>query len=85
MVEGLAIPYYKKLVEVIGNETDDQNNKKWLVEAYAYMAAYETNTQKDYTEAVDYFEKLLEVDPDNQDARKYITVLEKRLQNDDGK
>jgi tetratricopeptide (TPR) repeat protein len=85
MVEGLAIPHYKKLVEVIGTDTADENNKKWLIEAYAYMAAYETNTEKDYTEAVDYFEKLLEVDPTNEDAKKYITVLEKRIQDSDGK
>ena len=85
MEQGLAIPHYKKLVEVVGDKTDDENNRKWLVEAYAYMAAYETNTQKDYAEAVDYFEKLLEVDPDNADAKRYITVLEKRIQNSDGK
>lgn len=85
MEQGLAIPHYQKLIEVIGDKTDDENNKKWLVEAYAYMAAYETNTQKDYAEAVDYFEKLLEIDPENADAKKYITVLEKRMQNSDGK
>ena len=85
MEQGLAIPHYQKLTEVIGDKTDDENNKKWLVEAYAYMAAYETNTQKDYAEAVDYFEKLLQVDPGNADAKKYITVLEKRMQNSDGK
>ncbi|ANE52979.1 tetratricopeptide repeat protein [Flavisolibacter tropicus] len=85
MAQGLAIPHYQKLVEVIGDKTDDQNNKKWLIEAYGYLAAYETNTQKDYAEAVDYFEKLLKVDPENADAKKYITVLEKRMQNNDGK
>jgi tetratricopeptide (TPR) repeat protein len=85
MAQGLAIPHYQKLVEVIGNKMDDENNKKWLIEAYAYMAAYETNTQKDYAEAVDYFQKLLQVDPENADAKKYISVLEKRMQNSDGK
>jgi tetratricopeptide (TPR) repeat protein len=85
MEQGLAIPIYQKLIEVIGNKTDDQNNKKWLIEAYGYLAAYETNTKKNYAEAVDYFEKLLQVDPENADAKKYITVLEKRMQNNDGK
>lgn len=85
MKDGLAIPVYQKLIEVIGDNTADATNKKWLIEAYGYLAAYETNTQKDYAEAVDYFEKLLEVDPENADAKKYITVLEKRIENSDGK
>jgi tetratricopeptide (TPR) repeat protein len=85
MEQGLAVPHYQKLVEVIGDKTEDANNKKWLIEAFAYLAAYETNTQKNYAEAVDYFEKLLEVDPENADAKKYITVLEKRMQDSDGK
>ncbi len=78
MEQGLAIPTYTKLVEVLQNDTTE-NGKKWMVEAYGYLAAYEANTQKDYVEAVDYFEKLLEVDPENEDAKKYIEVLEKSI------
>lgn len=77
MKEGLAIPVYKKLIEVLQSDTTNANYKKWMVEAYAYLAAYEANTQKDYNEAVDYFEKVLEVDPDNADAKRYIAILEK--------
>jgi len=79
MTEGAAIPYYQKLVEVIGDKKDDETNKKWLVEAYGYLAAYETNTQQDFAEAVDYFGKLLEVDPENQDAKKYMAMLQEKL------
>jgi tetratricopeptide (TPR) repeat protein len=76
MVNGTAIPYYKKLVEVMQADTANANYKKWMVEAYAYLAAYEANTEKDYAEAVGYFEKVLEVDPENGDAKKYISLLE---------
>jgi lipoprotein NlpI len=48
-----------------------------MVEAYGYLAAYEANTEKDYSEAIGYFEKILEVDPGNNDAEKYIAILEK--------
>jgi tetratricopeptide (TPR) repeat protein len=78
MEKGLAIPTYHKLVEVLQKDTADVNFKKWMVEAYGYLAAYEANNQKDYTEAIDYFEKVLEVDPANETAIKYIEVLEKR-------
>jgi tetratricopeptide (TPR) repeat protein len=76
---GLAVPHYQKLIDVLQQDTANANYKKWLVEAYAYLAAYEANTQKDYKEAVDYFEKVLEVDPENPDAKKYIAILEKNL------
>ncbi len=85
MKEGLAVPAYQSLITVL--ETEDSSNvnyKKWMVEAYRYLAAYETNQEKDYAEAVNYFEKILEVDPANEDAKKYIVLLEKRLEKKEG-
>jgi tetratricopeptide (TPR) repeat protein len=79
MSQGLAVPAYQKLVEVLDKTPTDANYKKWKVEALAYLAAYETNTKKDYAEAVDYFQKVLEVDPENADAKKYSEVLEKNI------
>ena len=81
MKDGLAVPAYEKLVEVLQKNPSDPNYKKWLVESYGYLAAYEVNTKKDYAEAVDYFEKVLQVDPDNADAKKYISVLQKNNTN----
>lgn len=77
MEKGTALPHYQKLIEVLSNNPNDTNYKKWMVEAYAYLAAYEANTEKDYKEAITYFEKVLEVDPQNESARKYIDTLEK--------
>lgn len=80
MEEGVAVPAYQKLIEVLQADTSDNaNNKKWMIEAYNYLAAYEVNAQKNYQEAIDYFEKVLEVDPENADAKKYITLLVKNL------
>ena len=75
MAEGLAIPYYHKLIEVLQKDTANANYKNWMIEAYAYLAAYEANMQKDYDEAITYFKKVLEVDPNNAEAKKYISVL----------
>jgi tetratricopeptide (TPR) repeat protein len=79
MTEGLAIQHYQKLIEVIKDEPSEAE-KKWLVQAYGYLAAYETNTEKDYSEAISYFEELLKMDPENKDAKEYIGMLEKRLE-----
>ena len=50
-----------------------------MIQAYGYLATYEANMEKDYPEAVNYFEKVLEVDPSNEEAKKYISVLEQRI------
>jgi tetratricopeptide (TPR) repeat protein len=79
METGLAVPVYKKLIEVMQTDTTASTYKRWMVEAYGYLAAYAANNQKDYQQAIDYFEKVLEVDPGNESARKYIAILEKDI------
>ncbi len=79
MAQGLAVPAYQNLIAVLEKNPNDPNYKNWMVESYAYLAAYETNTEKNYGEAVNYFEKVLEVDPQNESAKKYIAILEKNL------
>jgi tetratricopeptide (TPR) repeat protein len=82
MEKGIAIPHYNKLVEVLQKDTTSATNKKWLVEAYGYIAAYETNEEKDYKTALDNLQKILEIDPANKDAQQYVTILEKKLNAD---
>jgi Flp pilus assembly protein TadD len=79
MAEGLAVPSYKKLIDVLLNDTTNAQFKKWIVEAYEYLAAYEANIKKDYAASVTYFKKILEVEPDNENANKYIKILGKDL------
>jgi len=79
MQTGLAIPHYMKLIELSEKDTTNKANRKHLVEAYGYIAAYKANTQKDYAGAIDYFEKLLALDPNNADAQRYIAILRKNL------
>jgi len=79
MTAGLAVPVYQQLIQVLQQTPTDPNYKKWLVEAYGYLAAYEANTQKDYAEAKTYFNQVLEIDPGNADAIKYIDILNKSM------
>lgn len=76
MTAGLAIPYYNKLIETVKMDSLSATDKKWIVEAYAYIAAYEANTQRNYDKAIEYFDKVLEIDPENVNAKKYIAILE---------
>lgn len=80
MKEGLAIPYYNQLIALIeGKDTLTSTHKKWLIQAYGYKAAWETNEKKDYEAAIENLNKILEIDPDNKDAHRYITILEKKV------
>jgi tetratricopeptide (TPR) repeat protein len=77
MTMGMAIPHYLKLIDIAGKDTTSKTNRKHLVESYGYIAAYKANSEKDYAGAIDYFEKLLSLDPGNTDAQRYISILKK--------
>ncbi|NII28572.1 tetratricopeptide repeat protein [Pseudoflavitalea sp. X16] len=82
MEKGIAIPHYQALIDVLQKDTTkaaSATDKKWLIEAYGYIAAYETNEAKDYKEAIAHLQKILEIDPANKDAQQYIAILEKKV------
>ena len=78
MEKGLAIPYYSKVVEI--GETDTTGKSKTqLVEAYGYLAGYEANENRNYSKAIEYFERLLRIDPENEQAKKYLQILKETM------
>ncbi len=77
MEKGLAVPHYLKVIELTENDTGNNLNKRYLIEAYGYIAAYKANAEKDYEASIDYFNKLLQLDPDNADAMRYVEILKK--------
>jgi tetratricopeptide (TPR) repeat protein len=79
MENGLAVPHYQKLIELAEKDTTNRTNRKHLIEAYGYLAAFEANIDKDISDSIVYFEKLLELDPANDDAKKYVEILRKSL------
>lgn len=79
MTTGMAIPQYMKLIEIDGKDSTKATNRKHLIESYGYVAAYKANTQKDYAGAIDFFERLLALDPGNADAARYVAILKKNL------
>ncbi|MEO6070113.1 MAG: tetratricopeptide repeat protein [Chitinophagaceae bacterium] len=75
---GLAVPHYQKLIDVIEKDTTtSETNNTWLIQAFNYLAAYEANIKKDYPAAIIYFNKILAIDPANEQAYKNISILEK--------
>lgn len=58
-------------------DKDREKNKASMIYYYSVLAQYYANTVKDYPKAIEQFKKIVELDPANQDAPKYITQLEK--------
>lgn len=75
MTEGLAVPHYIKLVEVAMK--DSVKNRAVLLNAYGYLGSYEANIKKDYPASLEYFTRMLRIDPANEDAIKFTATLKK--------
>jgi hypothetical protein len=78
MEAGLAVPHYAKVIEIA--DDDSVKNKTLLIQAYGYIGAYEANVHKDYPEALENFEKILALDPGNDDAARYTGILKKWIE-----
>jgi tetratricopeptide (TPR) repeat protein len=74
---GLAVPDCEKFISIA--EADKVKNKSTLITAYGYLAGYSANIKKDLAGAAGYLEKIIEIDPNNQDAIKNRDIIQKAL------
>lgn len=66
---GAAKPHYEKLIEIIkGHATPASSDNARLVEAYRYLGYYYT-LNKDNDKANENWNKVLEIDPENETAK----------------
>jgi tetratricopeptide (TPR) repeat protein len=71
--EGLAKPYYEKVVEAILAKKDPQYNNV-LVECYSYLGYYSL-LKKQYAVSKGYWDKILAIDPSNAIAKKALAGI----------
>ena len=77
MEKGLAIPDAIKFIELAG--ADKVKNKTTLITTNGYVAGYYANIKKDFPTAIQYIDKIIEIDPANTDAIKNKEILQKAL------
>lgn len=77
MTDSLAIPYYRKVVEL--GEANAAANKRMLLKAYGYLGGYEANVTKDYVASLALFQKYKEME-ENEDVNRYIETLQKWIE-----
>ncbi len=75
--QGLAVDAYEKLAKFARSIPDSAKYKDQIVSAYFYLASYYNDIKKDKLKAVEYMQKVLEVDPTNATARQIIEQLTK--------
>lgn len=73
--QGLAVDAYEKLAKFARSIPDSAKYKDQTVAAYYYLASYYNDIKKDKPKAVEYMQKVLEVDPSNATARQIIEQL----------
>jgi tetratricopeptide (TPR) repeat protein len=74
---GLAKPFYEKVLETLVK--DPVKYKKELSEIYSYLGFYYFQ-KEEKSASVDYWKKLLEIDPENLKAQEAIRSLEANKQ-----
>ena len=74
--DGTALEAYKKLESVVDANKDNKNATYYYQLCYRYLANYYLKqNQNDLSKT--YFEKWLNVDPNNETLRKYVEQLNK--------
>lgn len=76
MTQGLAVPHYEKLGEM-ARSLDAVKYKGQAVSSYFYLVQYYNDIKKDKDKALEYVDKVLEVDPTNETAVRIKDVLTK--------
>lgn len=72
--QGLAKPYYEKVIEILEADKASKNLGP-LITAYSYMATYYTQKQ-DLETAKTYWEKVKGLDPANAHAKQFFDYLQ---------
>jgi tetratricopeptide (TPR) repeat protein len=74
-ITGIAKPWYEQVINIL--EVNPTKSPKDLVEAYGYMGVYLIKTD-DIKGSKVYWNKIIEIDPKNEDALKYKDLKEKK-------
>jgi len=74
--QGLGMPYAQKLVTNLGSKRDlESGEKRYLLLGYEYMMRHEYFIKKNKKAAISWADKMLDVDPTNELALRFITAL----------
>ncbi len=75
LLKGAAKPYYDKLIEIIiADGNIEGTSLTRLLQAYQYNMIYELKTNNDVSKSKEYAGKVLELDPENEQAQMVASL-----------
>ncbi|HOZ68854.1 MAG TPA: tetratricopeptide repeat protein [Chitinophagaceae bacterium] len=80
MERGDAVPWAEKYLQIL--EKDTVKNKNSILGVAGYLAQYHANIAKDKEKAIEYLQRMLNLDPTNEVIQKNIEILKKSLSPD---
>jgi tetratricopeptide (TPR) repeat protein len=73
---GTAVPMYEAYLEkTLANPATLEKEKRNIIDAYDYLGTYALQKKNDVEEASSYFQKVLELDPNNARAKEFMATL----------
>jgi tetratricopeptide (TPR) repeat protein len=76
---GKAMPYYQKVIDLLGNDAEKiAKYKADYVTALRYFAAYNTLVTEKFPEATGFWNKILELDPADADAKNGMDYIKSK-------
>ncbi|HET9487494.1 MAG TPA: tetratricopeptide repeat protein [Chryseosolibacter sp.] len=74
--QGVAVPMYEAYLEkALANPENKEKEKKNIIEAYDYLGQYALYHKKDIPQATSYFQKILQLDPNNTRANEFLDAV----------
>jgi Flp pilus assembly protein TadD len=77
MQQGLAIPYFEQMIKLANASKDSANFLGQVKIGYQYMIQYYLKVKKDYKTTLEYTNKYLELDPNNDSFKNLKAALDK--------
>ena len=74
-MQGYAKPYFEAAIPILMNSNGDGSNNKMIIIAYRYLANYYLAVENNLPEVIDYSKKILDIDPNDEPARKTLIAL----------
>lgn len=74
-----AKPLFEKYIELTKDDAANlAKNKRYLIDAYYYLGKYYVHIE-DYDQALGYFEKILELNPGEEEAQANVKILKSQV------
>ncbi len=76
-VQGLAKPYYELALPMLLESNENGRRNKEIINIYNYLGIYYIQVQEDSKLSQEYFNKILELDPNNERVKKILEEYSK--------